>query len=245
MKLLRFAAVGLMVLLAAVAVSSAQALQVVDASDGKTRTLNVSKTEMTRIAVEGGRVRSIKYDEEELDVTQDTASGQVFVRPRVTHKPVSIFVITASETTHALQLQPVETGLGSIVIQETPRERSPAPGNFARRTGSAERAGSFDSELRRLVTAMARDDSAQDYDKRVENKEVPLWIGARLLLMTSWRGLGLRGEWYRLLNDGKESMRVIEQEFFQGDVAAVSVEVHEIAPGQHTNVFIVRREGTR
>lgn len=232
-------------LVACLLTGSALALQVVDGSDGKTKVVNVSRTEMTRIAVEGGRVRSVKYDEAELEIAQDVSAGQLFVRPRVTNKPVSIFVITGSETTHALQLQPVDMGLSSVLIQEAARERPQVADRGRRSTAIGDRAASFDSDLRRLVTTMARDETSQEYEKRMENREVPLWLGTRLLLLSSWRGLGLRGEWYRLLNEGPEPVRVVEQEFFAPDVAAVSVEIHEIAPGQHTNVFIVRREANR
>ena len=216
------------------------ALQVVDASDGKTRQLNVSTTEMTRIAFEGGRIRSVKYDPAELEVNEDNGVGQIFIKPLVRTKPISIFVITSTDTTHALTLQPIEMGLGSIVIQEPKKERPDRP---AASRSTRDRATAFDSEIRRLVTTMARDERPQDYEKKVENKEYPLWQGTRFILLSTWKGRGLRGEWYRLLNDSRQAIRVIEQEFFQEDVAAVSVELHELLPSSHTNVFIVRRDG--
>lgn len=221
------------------------ALQLVDASDGKTRQLNVSSTEMTRIAFEGGRIRSIKYDPAELEVNEDNGVGQVFVKPLVRSKAISIFVITSTDTTHAFSLQPTDMGLDSIVIQEPKRDRGERADRPASAKSVRDRAAAFDSELRRLVTTMARDERSQDYERKVENKEYPLWQGTRFILMNSWKGRGLRGEWYRLLNDSKQTIRVLEQEFFQPDVAAVSVEVHELQASAHTNIFIVRREGSQ
>lgn len=223
----------------------ASALQVVDASDGKTRQVSISTTEMTRLAFESGRIRSIKYDQAELEVNEDNAVGQVFLKPLVKNKPISIFVITSSDTTHALSLQPTEMGLDSIVIQEPKKERSERPERAATAKPSAERAAAFDSEIRRLITAMARDERLVEYERKVENKEFPLWQGTRFILLNSWKGRGLRGESYRLLNDSAQTIRVIEQEFFRPDVAAISVEVHEILASNYTNVFIVRREGVQ
>jgi hypothetical protein len=218
------------------------ALQVVDGSDGKTRQVNISATEMTRIAVEGGRIRSLKYSPAELEVNEDNGVGQVFIKPVVRNKAISIFVVTSTDTTHALTLQPTEMGLTSIVIQEPRKDKVDRDDRPGPPRQSSDRAGAFDGEIRRLFMTMARDQRTVDYERRVENKELPLWLGTRLLLMNSWTGRGWRGEWYRLLNDSNATIRVIEQEFAQADVAAVSVEIHELAPRAHTNVYIVRRE---
>jgi hypothetical protein len=221
------------------------ALQVVDGSDGKTRQVNISATEMTRIAFEGGRIRSLKFSPGELEVNEDNGVGQVFVKPVVRNKAISIFVVTSTDTTHALMLQPTEMGLTSILIQEPRKERADREERAGPVGQSRDRAGAFDSEVRRLLMTMARNERTVDYERRVENKEFPLWLGTRFMLMNSWKGRGWRGEWYRLLNDSSETIRIVEQEFAQADVAAVSVEIHELAPSMHTNVFIVRREAQK
>ena len=222
------------------------ALQVVDGSDGKTRQLNVSTTEMTRIAFEGGRIRSIKFDPAELEVNEDNGVGQLFVKPTVKGKPISVFVITSTDTTHALVLQPTaDMGLDSIVIQEPKKERADRADRTAAPKGPRDRAAAFDIEVRRLLLTMARDERNQDYERKVENREFPLWQGTRFVLMNTWKGRGLRGEWYRLLNVSPQTIRTIEQEFAQPDVAAVSVEVHELAANAHTNVFVIRREAAQ
>jgi TraK protein len=234
-----FAAAGLLLPL------HCNALQLVDGSDGKTRQVSISNTEMTRLAFEGGRIRSIKYDQAELEVNEDNGVGQIFLKPLVRNKAISIFVITSTDTTHALSLQPTEMGLDSVVIQEPKRERVERLERSSAPKPGVERATAFDTEIRRLITAMARDERTVDYERKVENKEFPLWQGTRFMLMNSWKGRGLRGEWYRLLNDSSQTIRVIEQEFFRPDVAAVAVEIHELLASGHTNVFIVRREGVQ
>ena len=224
----------------------ASAQQFLDGSDSKTKTATISATEMTRIAFENGRIKSIKYDEAELLVNDDNISGQLFVRPLVKDKPISVFVITSTGTTHALELTPGPTGLSSIIIQE-PRKNpartdNPDASLSAPGRGMPERLSVFDSQLRRLLLIMARDEPAVEFEKVPKNRELALWEGTRFFWIDSRVGRGLRGDSYSLVNASERSMRLVEQEFYNTGVVAVSIEVQELPPGATTNVFVVRRE---
>lgn len=229
--------------------ASAGAQQFIDGSDGKTRQAAISGTEMTRIAFEAGRIKSIKYDETELLVSEDNAIGQLFVRPLVKGKTVSAFVITSTGTTHALELTPGATGMTSIIIQETKRKEqsSDVPQERAAPTGrsAGERLSAFDAGLRRLLGIMARDEQVVEFEKIPKNKELALWQGTRFYLLNAWVGRGFRGESYRLINESATPMRMVEQEFYTPGVVAVSIEVHDLPPGAGTNVFVVRREAPK
>jgi len=220
-----------------------RAQQFIDASDGKTRQAAISATEMTRIAFEGGRIRSIKYDETELLVSEDANMGQLFVRPLVKGKTVAVFVITSTGTTHALELTPEATGLSTIIIQEPKKkEAGPAIADAAGGRNGPERVSGFESNLRRLLTVMARDEQLLEFEKIPQNKELALWEGTRFFLLNAWTGRGFRGESYRLVNQSAASMRMVEQEFYTPGVVAVSIEVHDLPAGASTNVFVLRRE---
>jgi conjugal transfer pilus assembly protein TraK len=225
---------------------AARAQQFVDASDGKTRQAEISAAEMTRIAFEGGRIRSIKYDETELLVSEDNAIGQLFVRPLVKGKTLAVFVITSTGTTHALELTPGATGLTTIIIQEPKKAdlRSEAVATSSGRPAT-ERLTVLDAQLRRLLGAMARDDRLVEFEKIPQNRELSLWQGTRFFLLNAWTGRGFRGEAYRLLNESPSPMRMVEQEFYTQGVIAVSIEIHDLPPGASTNVFVVRREALK
>lgn len=220
-----------------------RAQQFIDASDGKTRQASISAGEMTRIVFEGGRIRSIKYDETELLVSEDNSMGQLFVRPLVKGKTLAVFVITSTGTTHALELTPGATGLTTIIIQE-PKKAEPRSEAAAASSGrpATERLNVLDAQLRRLLGAMARDDRLVEFEKIPQNRELSLWQGTRFFLLNAWTGRGFRGESYRLVNESTSPMRMVEQEFYTQGVVAVSIEVHELPPGASTNVFVVRRE---
>ncbi|MGE5161861.1 MAG: type-F conjugative transfer system secretin TraK, partial [Betaproteobacteria bacterium] len=67
--------------LALAASQPALALQVVDARDGETVFAKVSRKEVTRIAVERGRIRKVTGNAGEFVLEKDDERGQVFIRP--------------------------------------------------------------------------------------------------------------------------------------------------------------------
>jgi conjugal transfer pilus assembly protein TraK len=81
-------------------------------------------------------------------------------------------------------------------------------------------------------------------DLRVEemNQPVELWAEARFTLLTTFEGRELSGEKYLLVNVSQAPMVLAEEEFNRdgGDVVAVSIETHTLAPGESTNVFVIR-----
>jgi len=84
---------------------------------------------------------------------------------------------------------------------------------------------------------------------RVEevNRLVPLWLEARLSLIRRYEGRGLVGEKYLLQNISPTLMVLAEQEFDRegAQVMGVSIENHNLQPGETTNVFVIRQEAMR
>ena len=82
-------------------------------------------------------------------------------------------------------------------------------------------------------------------DLRIEevNRPVQLWTESRFTLLRVYEGRSLVGEKYLLTNISNEPMVLAEQEFDreQGDVLGVSIETHNLRPGDSTNVFVIRQ----
>src|SRR5438876_965679 len=82
-------------------------------------------------------------------------------------------------------------------------------------------------------------------DVRVEevNRPVQLWTESRFTMLRLYESRGLIGEKYLLTNISNEPMVLAEQEFDreQGDVVGVSIESHNLRPGESTNVFVLRQ----
>lgn len=211
------------------------ALQIIDVADGRSHLAKISAKEMSRIAVDAGKIRRIDFVDGELEVKKDDEAGDYYVLPLV-QKPINVFVKTASGQTHALILQPTDMPLETIILREPAKKE-----NDPRRTTTAiERAGSLEVAVKRLVVSMARGEKPMEFDVTTVNKEVGLWNEARFVLVQRYTGQALVGEHFRLTNISKSVMRLAEQELYKQGVVAISIENQVLNPGESTEVFITR-----
>ena len=214
--------------------ASAWALQTIDVSDGRSHLVKISAKEMSRIALEDGKIRRIDFVDGELEVKKDDEAGDYYVLPLVP-KPINVFVKTASGMTHALILQPTDMPLEVVILRE------PAKKKDRSRTGPAvERAASLELAVKHLFTAIARGDKPVEFEVTTINKEIGLWNEARFILVERYEGQMLVGEHYKLTNTSKSVMRVAEQELYKKGVVAISIENQVLNPGESTSVFISR-----
>lgn len=217
------------------AINSAWALQTIDVSDGRSHLVKISSKEMSRIAIDGGKIRRMDFVEGELEVKKDDEGGYYLVIP-VAQKPINVFVTTSSGMTHALILQPTDMPLETIILREPMKSE-----NDPKRTHvKIERAGSLELAVKRLVMAMARDEKPVEFDVTAYNKEINLWNESRFVLVSKYVGRSLTGEHYRLTNVSKSIMRIAEQELYKPGVVAISIENQELNSGETTEVFITR-----
>ena len=146
-----------------------------DARDGETVLAKVSRKEVTRIAVERGRIRKVTGNAGEFVLEKDDEKGQVFIRPVSpdSTKPINLFVST-ERSTIGLLLQPVDTPSDAIVIREA-RDAATGPARI-------ERSGRHVRTMKNLLLAMAEDALPDDMEVREPGRELTLWPGARLTL---------------------------------------------------------------
>jgi conjugal transfer pilus assembly protein TraK len=231
---LKFFAFALSLLVSAQAAVGAIA---VDGVEGKRHEVNIPSTELTRIAIEGVRMRSVKFNLEELEVDQDKDAGTIYIKPLVKNKKISIFVLSTTGATHELVMTPTDgLPLESIVIRE-PASR------FAAKAGtkSIEKAGALEVSVKRLVTSMAKEEQGSP-EVGFEKLNVPvvLWRESQFVMVGRFTTRSLIGESYKLMNTSGKLMRVAEQELYKQGVVAVVVESQILRPGEESNVFIVR-----
>lgn len=251
----------------------AQALQIVEASDGVSVEAIVSIKEPTRIRIDGapitdvfgnihsshcgaamtlpttpgmsstapgGGVSSAINPAGEVVLECDRDKGEIYVRPvGDSVKPINLFVSSAN-TTYTLLLRRADTPADTIVIRDkTPRALKPA---------TAAQAGSGPSPnpvraMKALLVAMASDRVPPDVRVEETPRAVPLWTEARFSLVRQYEGRGLIGEKYLLQNVSNAPMVLAEPEFDReaGAVAGVSIEQHNLRPGESTSVYVIRR----
>lgn len=218
---------------------------VIEVGPGKAPEVKISRKDFNRIAVFDGRIRTLKFKKGELDVNPDETTGSAFVMPNVPGT-VSAFIITQSGQAHQVNLVPSDLPAQTIILREpsldkAAKENTKASANEPRSiTQRVDRATSFDVAMKRIIGAMARNERLQDLTYREYNQEFQLWQGSRLWLLSKYTGQTYTGEHYRIQNTGGEVMRLDEREFFKPGVLAVSMDVHQLAPQESTDIFIAR-----
>jgi conjugal transfer pilus assembly protein TraK len=152
-------------------------------------------------------------------------------------KPVNLFISTA-KSTYTLILKRVDMPADTIVLKD--RGLQQAATRLERSGGSSP---SHVRALKQMLTAMASDRLSGDVRVEEVNRPVQLWTESRFTMLRLYESRGLIGEKYLLTNISNEAMVLAEQEFDrdQGDVLGVSIESHNLRPGESTNVFVLRQ----
>lgn len=211
------------------------ALQVLDASNGETVVAKISQQEMSRIAIDKGRLKELPFTDGELIVEKDEVNGQVFIKPALPGtKPINVWAVDDQGHTYGLMLQPTDIPAESIII----RDRS---AHHAEKS-SIERSGSYQRVIKNMILAMATGDVPNGIELREMRREIPIWEEARLTLRALYIGHSIVGEKYQLTNVSEKPMVISEPELSRHGVIAVSVENMNLAPGDSSNVFIVREK---
>jgi len=192
----------------------------------------ISQKEVTRLMVEGSRIKRVTGNSGEFWLEKDEDKGQIYIRPAAesTVNPIKLFVST-ERAKYLLLLQPVDLPAETIVIKGLPGVRE---------ASRIERSTSHVRAIKNLLLAMAGDTLPRDMEIRELTREVALWKGTRFTLARAYRGRAIVGEKYLLTNVGNSVMTVTEQELYKSGVLAVSVENAKLNPAQSTNVFVIR-----
>lgn len=214
----------------------AHALQILEGADGSTLYAKISAAEPTRIAIEQGRVATMRIREGTVNIDSDEDTGQVFVTvPPGIVKPVSAFLTTVDGKTYTLILQPADIPAESIVIKSNQRRSSGNRGTSLKTTAYAKVA-------KKLITVMASDSISDDYEVRDVNKQFALWKEANLTLERQYIGDEFVGERFILSNVSKADMVLDEREFYRKGVHFVALDQLNLAPGSATRLYIVREK---
>jgi conjugal transfer pilus assembly protein TraK len=169
-------------------------------------------------------------------------------------KPVNLF-ISSAQATYTLVLRRSDTPADTIVIRDKSLRPTGAgtgsPQSLQGLTGPSGPSANHIRAMKAMLVAMASDRVPTDIRVDEVNRPMQLWAEARFALMRRYEGRGLLGEKYLLQNVSQTVMVVAEQEFDRpdskagGQVVGVAVEIHNLRPGESTNVFVIRRGGER
>jgi conjugal transfer pilus assembly protein TraK len=243
--------------------TAALALQTIEARDGVSVEASIALKEATRIKVDGasitevfgniyasncGGVAAVNRDpgqpvaainpSGEIVLECDKDKGEIYVKPvSAGAKPINLFIST-NKATYTLILRRVDMPADTIVLKDRLFQQAATP--LPRLGGTSP---SHVRALKQMLNAMASDRVGPEVRVEEVNRPVQLWTESRFTLLRLYEGRGLIGEKYLLTNISNEPMMLAEQEFdrAEGDVLGVSIESHNLRPGESTNVFVLRQ----
>jgi conjugal transfer pilus assembly protein TraK len=193
--------------------------------------------ELSRIAIEGGRISHLDKRADAAEVMRDDKTGELRVLPNDNdRRPINVIVTSDKGSTYTLILRVEDLPSQTIML----RDLSVAKRTMAAPAPLPAKLEGFERQLRALVVALARDEKPVDAELVVREQEFGLWQDTHFVLKTALISRSFVGEKYWLTNTGKQLMTVAEQQFFKAGVLAVSVEFEQLTPGTRTEVYIVR-----
>ena len=264
------AVIKAIIVAAALTALPAQALQIIEASDGTSVEAILSIKEPTRIRIDGapitdvfgnihsshcnptaalpvtpgmpstGAVTQSVNPAGELVLECDRDKGEIYVRPVGDSTKPINLFVSSANLTYTLLLRRSDTPADTIVI----RDKTPKTlkvGMSAQASAGA--APNPVRAMKALLVAMASDRVPPDIQFEEAHRTVQLWTEARFSLVRQYEGRGLVGEKYLLENISSALMVLAEQEFDResGNVAGIAIERHNLRPGESTSVYVIRR----
>jgi len=207
------------------------ALQVIQVSETDNPVVKISMREITRIKVQNARIEKIRTREGLLAIEPDPQRNEAFIRPLTPVRNISMFVTTDAGQTFNLQLQPEDIPSTTIVLKAAPAS------NAAAFNAGVE---SYRSDIKARLVDMANDEVG---DARVEEVNLPLglWVGTKFVMTRRYEWDRYVGEVYALTNTSKEQLNMLEREFYQPGVVAVSVDRLHLATNDSTRVYVLKK----
>lgn len=135
----------------------------------------------------------------------------------------------------------------TIIVQLPPHKLAAADSDQAdfEANGLCSRTSGYIQTIKELMKAMYTEASLSGYSIRKDLSDSTERNGVRLTLVMAYKGILLEGERYRVVNQTGRKMELKENDFHRQGVMAVSIERHELEPGEETSVYIVKKPLSR
>jgi len=209
-------------------------LQIKGVVDNETVSVKISSLDVTRVVVQGDRIKSFKGVSGAYTRENDANNGEVYIQPTAIYQsvPFTVLVETEQGRHFTLLLNPIAVPGGTLML--VPK------GVGTQQAAHFEQASDYELTLSHLIRAMATDTMPEGYTiTQVDTKKVYA-IGniAKIRLKTIYQGLNYRGEIYELTNTQSTPITLDEKEFFKLGTRAVSLE-NIIVPA-HCKIKVLR-----
>jgi conjugal transfer pilus assembly protein TraK len=202
------------------------ALEIKGVVDNESVSAKISSLDVTRILIQGDRIRSFKGISGAYTRENDKNNGEVYIQPTALYQttPFTVLVETEQGRHFTLLLTPMGVPGGTLML---------VPKGVGKQQASRfEQASDYELTISHLIRAMSTDMVPEGYTvNQVDSKKVYA-IGniAKLRLKTVYQGLNFQGQIFELTNTQSVSITLDEREFFKPGTRAISLESISVAP---------------
>lgn len=221
--------------------NAANAIQYVEATENSVGQANLSIKGINRIAIEGGRIKEIKYVEGEL-FGETNAEGSYFLRPLKTNKRITGFVLSETGKTYQISFSPQSIPDENIIIREgtarAVQETERMVYEQKRSRDLARNAEPYISSVKSFFYALKGNGNYDDLACQPSGENVPLWNEVIFIREKTCSSANLNGQVFRLTNTSNAEMVLEEPEFYKKGVVGVSIDQQVLQPDESTEVMI-------
>lgn len=214
--------------------NSSLASQIKIVEGGSEFTAQISKYDINRIKVAGDRIRSVKNNVGELEISRDDRLGEIYVRTTALtkNKPVNLFIVTEQNFTYQALLYPKSIPSEQIIIRNEDVVAS-SDSEVARISKN-----SYEKQVITLLKAMRLKQKLDGFNIKRARRYVNLGdLGMRRI--SSYKGQNFIGEIFTLKNTTRRIVNLDEKLFFKNGVRAIKIEKRDLLPGEITEIFVV------
>ena len=226
-------------------IQTVHAEQLVNADERTPQKAQISRSSLSRVSIDGGRITNVKWIDNELEIEKDGDSGQVYVRA-LTSKPSSLFVTSDEGRTYLLILSPTGKQSDSIVINLRAKQQyeQNAVDSRPRIQAVTTTSGAYAHSIKQLMLGMIRGNAGgMGISASHIYETVPLWAEVLFVKTKQYTAADMQAEAYTLTNTSGSILTLREQEFYKRGVLAVTVIKQSLQPGESTDVYIVKTLG--
>jgi type-F conjugative transfer system secretin TraK len=210
------------------------ALQIKGVVDNETVSAKISSLDITRIIVQGDRIKNFKGISGVYTRENDKDNGEVYIQPTSNFQstPFTVLVETEQGRHYTLFLTPIAVPGGTLML--VPKGVSKyAAARF-------EQASDYELTISHLIRAMSTGALPEGYViNEVDSKKV-FAIGniATLRLKTIYQGLNFQGQIFELTNTQSCPITLNEREFYKVGTRAISLQSITVSP--HSKIKVLR-----
>ena len=214
--------------------AGALGMQVVTLGDGESAFVDVSLKNLNLVKFpSAGKVYS---GSKSIDVKVDGQNAFIKWNEGEETSPQEIFFVCDSGT-YSLTLIPKQIPAQTVVVR--------APKETAKEALQWESSHSYEEGLKDLVKGMYEEIPPFGFSVNEAREDRTIWEGTTDTLVALYIGATLQGEIHKLANISKEPIRYKENEFYGEGTVAVSIDKHELQPGEETTVYLVKKNAAQ